>query len=441
MSTIVSKYRDIAALAELIRPDQVHADVYTDPEVFQLEQERLFTRTWQFVGHASQVPKTGDYYTTAIAGEPIIMLRQADSSVAVLLNRCAHKGTAILSERCGNTGKVLRCPYHAWSYRLDGSLLSIPLKAEYEHTRLADCPASAGLSRVTCADYHGFVFARLASEGPSFEAYAGAMLPVLDNLVDRSPEGRLKIAGGCIRTMLHCNWKMYLENVNDAVHAIATHESVVATATDLWNTRAEDTAKPLAMEQLLPFGTRLDAVREMGARVFDDGHSILGTRASLHTGYSALGEYEQALAAVHGEQKAAEVLAFAPQNAILFPSLALKCSPQILRVVRPIAIDRTVIEVWALRIEGAPDESFRRSMNYNRLVFSPMSPVAHDDIHVFETMQLALRARRNPWVSLHRLHRPDESMNAQAEHSATSEILMRNQFRAWLHWMSQPAAN
>lgn len=437
----MSRYRDNAdALAALVRPDAVHADVYTDPEIFALEQERLFTRSWQFVGHASQVPKAGDFLTLDVAGQPLALVRQADGGLAVLLNRCAHKGTTVLNGRCGNAGKILRCPYHAWSYRLDGSLLSVPLRAEYEGTGFAACESTRGLVRVASAEHHGLVFARLAAEGPSFEEAMAPMLPVLDNLADRAPAGTIAIAGGCLRSTLHCNWKIYLENVNDAVHAVATHESVVATASDLWQAQADQVAKPLAVEQLLPFGTPLEAARGMGGQVFDGGHSILGTRASLHTGYSALPGYEQALRERHGPDKASRVLAFAPQNVVLFPSLALKCSPQVLRVVRPVAVDCTVIEAWALRLDGAPDALLDRTLHYNRLVYSPMSPVAHDDIHVFETMQHALHARRQPWVSLHRQQRDGEQAGPGADHSATSEILMRNQFRAWRHWMAQAEA-
>jgi len=437
----VSKYRDDAtALTNLVRPDQVHADLYTDPEIFELEQERLFARTWQYVGHASQVPKIGDFYTTDVAGQPLVMIRQADDSVCVLVNRCAHKGTTLLSARCGNTGKVVRCPYHAWTYRLDGALISMPLRAEYEHTGFARCEASKGLTRLASADHKGFVFARTAANGPSFETYAGDMLQVLDNLVDRAPGGEVEVSGGCIRSVIRCNWKMYLENVNDAVHAIATHESVVATASDLWDAQGDHNDMPIAVEQLLPFGIKLDLVRGMGARVLPNGHSILGTKASLHSGYAALGGYEEALAVLHGADKAHRILSFAPQNAIVFPSLALKCSPQLLRVVRPVAVDCTIVEAWALSLKNAPEELLKRTLHYNRLVYSPMSPVAHDDIHVFESMQRSLRGRPNRWVSLHRLHEPTEYADADTDHSATSEILMRNQFRAWLRGMAETEA-
>src|SRR5438445_553052 len=125
--TPMAKYRDdAAALGRLVEADRVHRDVYTDPEVFQLEMERLWSRTWIYVGHASQVPNAGDFITLDIAAKPVIMVRQTDATIRVLMNRCAHQGTKVVGDLAGNAGKTFRCPYHAWTYRTDGSLNDIP---------------------------------------------------------------------------------------------------------------------------------------------------------------------------------------------------------------------------------------------------------------------------------------------------------------------------
>ena len=119
-----------------------------------------------------------------------------------------------------------------------------------------------------------------------------------------------------------------------------------------------------------------------------------------------------------------------------FPSLSVKGSPQAIRVIRPLAADRTLIEAWSFRAEGAPDVLFERSLTYNRLVFSPMSVVAHDDVHLFESIQQALRAGSNPWVSLHRDFDPAELEGGTRDVNGTNELLMRNQFRAWATFMA-----
>jgi len=131
-----------------------------------------------------------------------------------------------------------------------------------------------------------------------------------------------------------------------------------------------------------------------------------------------------------------EVLQRSPQNAILFPSLSIKSSPQAIRVIRPLAADRTLIEAWSFRVEGGPDLLLQRSLTYNRLVFSPMSMVAHDDLHLFERIQRGLRSGRNEWVSLHRDFRADELAGGAREVNGTNELLMRNQFRAWVRFMT-----
>ena len=122
------KREDIAALVE---DDRVHRDLYLSEELFELEQRHFFANTWSFVGHASQVPKAGDYVALTVAGRPLLMVRQADGAVRVLHNRCAHKGTQLVAEGPGNAGRFFRCPYHAWTYQLDGAPLAIPLKSAY----------------------------------------------------------------------------------------------------------------------------------------------------------------------------------------------------------------------------------------------------------------------------------------------------------------------
>ena len=124
------------AVAALVRGPQVHRDVYTDPEVYRLEMRHLFANAWVFVGHESQTPKKGDYYTTQIGDQPVIQVRHSDGQIYVLHNRCPHKGTKIAIDREGNTGKFFRCPYHAWSFKTNGCLLAIPLKKGYEGTGL-----------------------------------------------------------------------------------------------------------------------------------------------------------------------------------------------------------------------------------------------------------------------------------------------------------------
>jgi phenylpropionate dioxygenase-like ring-hydroxylating dioxygenase large terminal subunit len=425
------------AIRALVQDDRVHRDLYLSEELFALEQQHFFANTWNYLGHASQVPAAGDYLAVEIAGRPLLMVRQGDGGIRVLYNRCAHKGSKLVGDPCGNTGKFFRCPYHAWTYRLDGAPLGIPLKSGYEGTRLKDCESGQGIVAVKhVVVYRDFVFVKISDAGLDFESYFGDVLRAIDNLVDRSPVGRLSIEGGVLRNIIHCNWKMYLENINDTVHPMSTHESASQAASTLWQGQPADAPKPMAMEQILPFGAGYDFFDRMGARVYPNGHSVLGINFSIHSGYAQQPDYERALAKAHGAERAAEILQRSPQNSVCFPSLALKGSPQAFRVIRPLAADRTLVEAWSLRVEGAPELLFERSLMYNRLAFSPMSVVAHDDVHLFENMQQGLRGEGNDWVSLHRGFDRAEFGRATLEVNGTNEVLMRNQFRAWVRFMT-----
>ena len=424
---------DPDALRRLVEPDCVHRDVYTDPEVFQLEMERLWSRTWIYVGHASQVPDAGDYLTADIAAKPVIMMRQADGGIRVLMNRCAHKGTKVLGGASGNTGKVIRCPYHAWTYRLDGSLAMIPLKDGYAGTRMNQ----TGLARIdNVENYRGFIFVRLSEKGIGFKEFFGDSLSSIDFLADRSPEGELKIAGGCLRYLHNCNWKMFVENLNDTMHPMIAHASSAGTAKRLWEGKPAGEPTPMAVEQFVPFVNGYQFFDDMGVRVYPHGHGFSGVHFSIHSSYSSIPEYEQAMVRAYGEERAKQILGTVRHNTVYYPSLTIKGAIQSIRVARPLAADSTLIESWTFRLKGAPDSLLRRTVMYNRLINSPMSVVGHDDLHCYRSIQEGLAAPGNEWVSLHRNFDPGEIGAPERTANGTSDISMRNQFRAWSEFMA-----
>ena len=434
----MSKYRNNPdALRALVQPDRVHRDLYIDDEVFALEQEHFFANTWNYIGHDSQLPTPGDYLRAEIAGQPLMAVRQPDKSVRVMMNRCAHKGSRLVTAPCGNTGKFFRCPYHAWTYKTDGSLLAIPLKGGYEGTRLSECEASKGLTQIRHVRvYRGFIFVKLNDTGPDFGEYFGDSLSSIDNMADRSPEGELEIAGGCLRFMHQCNWKMFIENLNDTMHPMVAHESSAGTAKRMWADKPADAAKPMAIEQFVPFMSDYKFFEDMGVRVFDNGHSFSGVHYSIHSKYSAIPEYEAAMKAAYGDERAAEILAMARHNTVYYPNLTIKGAIQSIRVARPIAADKTLIESWTFRLKGAPPQLLERTCMYNRLINSPFSVVGHDDLQAYRGAQAGLHASGNEWVSLHRNFDPAEIGQKDLTTTGTSEISMRNQYRAWLKYMT-----
>jgi benzoate/toluate 1,2-dioxygenase alpha subunit len=435
----MGRYRDDPnALRALVREDCVHRDVYLSQEVFDLEMRNLWHNTWLYVGHDSQVPQAGDYYTVELARQPVIMLRDVDGHVRVMMNRCAHKGSRLLSAPHGRCeGGLLRCPYHGWTYRLDGTVRTVPMKSGYDDTGMTDATAGRGIVQIPAVvNYRGFVFARLAPKGIGFHEYFGESLTSIDNMVDRSPEGRLEVAGGVLRFMHDCNWKMYVENLNDAMHPMVAHESAAGTAKKLWAGKPDTEPKPMAIEQFLPFVNGYDFFDKMGVRIYDNGHSYTGVRFSIHSKYSALGEYERRMEQAYGAERARAILGEVRHNTVYYPNLTIKGAIQAIRVARPIAPDRTLIESWTFRLAGAPDDVLQRTLLYTRLINAPTSVVGHDDRHCYRAMQDGLTTDGNDWVSLHRDYHSAEREKIAGDYNGTSEVSMRGQYRAWARFMA-----
>jgi benzoate/toluate 1,2-dioxygenase subunit alpha len=432
------------AIAALVRETELHRDVYTDAEVFALEMEQLFSNTWVYVGHASQVPKAGDYYTTTIGDQPVVMVRHTDDSIRVLHNRCAHKGVQVAPEGSGNTGKFFRCPYHAWSYKTDGSLLAIPLKKGYDdgtpQGRLQGSEAADGMAAVGALQvYRDFVFCRLNSHGISFKEYFGESLSTIDNMVDRSPVGKLEVAGGVLRYMHRCNWKMLVDNQTDACHPMVAHESSAGTAVKVWKAAPEGTPKPMAVELFAPFVGPYEFFEKMGTRVWVNGHGHTGVADSIHAAYSPVPGYWEQMQAAYGEERAKAILGEIRHNTVYFPNIMVKGPIQTLRVFKPLAADRTLVESFTFRLVGAPDLLFERTLMYNRLINAPTSVVGHDDLEVYERAQNALRSRGREWVNLARLYDAGEAAQVNTVTNGTSEYQMRAQMRAWVRFMTPVA--
>jgi phenylpropionate dioxygenase-like ring-hydroxylating dioxygenase large terminal subunit len=426
-----------AALRALVRDQEVHRDVYVSEEVFQLEMEHMFPNSWVYVGHDSQVPNAGDYFGTTIGTQPVLLVRHTDGKVHVLHNRCPHKGTRITSETCGNTGKFFRCPYHAWSFKTDGSLLAIPLKKGYENTGFEQSHAAPGMAPVRhIRNYRGFVFAKINDGGLDFEEFFGESLSSFDNMVDRSPVGQLKVAGGVLRYMHNCNWKMLVENQTDTCHPMVAHESSAGTAVEVWKKAPPGTRKPMAVEIIAPFMSPYEFFENMGIRIWDNGHGHTGVHHSIHSDYSAVPGYFDKMTAAYGEARAKAILDENRHNTVYFPNIMIKGPIQLLRHFKPIAANKTLVESWTFQLVDAPDMLLERTLMYNRLINAPTSIVGHDDLEMYERAQEGLHSNGNEWVNLQRLYSPDEAEQTNVAINGTSEWPMRHQFRAWTKFMT-----
>ncbi|MFV0492551.1 MAG: aromatic ring-hydroxylating dioxygenase subunit alpha [Pseudorhodobacter sp.] len=427
-----------ATVERLVQPQQVHRDIYTSPEVYALEMKHLFPNSWIFIGHESQTPRKGDYITAQIGDQPLLMVRHSDNQIKVMYNRCPHKGTKIVIDKSGNTGKFFRCPYHAWSFKTDGCLLAIPLKKGYEGTGLQETEAAKGLAPVgDWHNYRGFIFARLAPDGIGFEEFFGDALSSFDNMVDRSPEGKLTVVGAPLRYMHKCNWKMLVENQTDTCHPMVAHESSAGTAVRIWEEmdKPEGTPKPPAMEIIAPFMSAYEFFENMGIRTWPNGHGHTGVHHSIHSDYSEIPGYWEAMVEAYGEERSKEILGENRHNTVYFPNIMIKGPIQQLRNFIPLGPDKTLVESWVYKLEGAPDELTARTTMYNRMINAPTSMVGHDDLEMYERAQEGLMSDGLEWVNIQRLYEEGEDFSAEAVLNGTTERQMRNQFDAWKRFM------
>jgi hypothetical protein len=258
-------------------------------------------------------------------------------------------------------------------------------------------------------------------------------------MADRSPLGRLEVAGGVLRYLHNCNWKLFVENLNDAMHPMVAHASSAGVARDLWKDQAPDAPKPMVIEQFVPFVSSYDFFDRMGVRVYEHGHSYTGVNFSIHSKYAGVPEYEARMQEAYGAERARAILGEARHNTVYYPSLTIKGAIQSIRVVRPRAVDRTLIESYTFRLAGAPDALLERTVMYTRLINAPTSVVGHDDLHCYRAIQEGLAAEGNEWVSLHRNHAGSEAAGLAGVYNGTSEIPMRGQFQAWAAAMTEIA--
>jgi phenylpropionate dioxygenase-like ring-hydroxylating dioxygenase large terminal subunit len=424
-------------VAKLVEPDRVHRTVYTDAAIFDLEMANIFEKVWTYVGHESQVPNPGDYWTTIVGRQPVILVRHQDGSVNVLYNRCPHRGNMLVGNQRGNTGKVFACSYHMWQFHTDGTLESQPIPKGYEGTRLtADQCNVKRPARV--ASYRGFVFANLSLGGPGLEEWLGPAKIAFDDMCDRAPEGQVEVVPNCFRVIQQSNWKIFLENQLDAQHPAVTHESTGRAAYEVQRElEKKNGSYPLEYHFLSAFSTtsipKWDQFKTIN---YPGGHCILTGYMGLRPRDPDTLAYEETLRKAYGEKRMEEILGVNIHHVLLYPGLSVQSPLQQLRAIRPLSVDKTLTEIWHFRLKGAPEAIYRRALGYYNLVNSPSTLVNADDLENFWKIHQGLASTGGEWVSFHRhAGNDDEAEGVITSRFGTSEAPMRNQFRAWTQYM------
>lgn len=192
--------------------------LYTDQHAFDLEVKRIFHRSWLFVAHESEIANPGDFVTTTLFGNPIIVTRDRDHRAHAFLNVCRHRGSKLVDDMSGHCS-AFRCPYHFWVYSLKGELVGIPQEQAYDGTGFEK--ENYPLVEIDCEIELGLVFVNLTKEHESLRDWLGEDL--VETMSTPLALADFNVIGSSPPQHLSVNWKVVTENARDGYHVPFVH--------------------------------------------------------------------------------------------------------------------------------------------------------------------------------------------------------------------------
>ncbi|MBH1965012.1 MAG: Rieske 2Fe-2S domain-containing protein [Comamonadaceae bacterium] len=409
---------------------RVSGRAYSDQRIFELEQERIFKKTWNFVAHESELTKPGDFKTAHIGTQPVIVTRGQDMAISVLLNRCVHRGAVVCRERSGNT-RAFVCPYHAWTYATDGRLTGITGRDD-PNGYGPDFVQPEGLQRVARVEnYLGFIFACMDADVVPLEQYlAGGAAQVLQRKLQQSPVGKIRLTGKPFVGTYEGNWKFQAENIVDGYHFMYTHKAFVNL-----QQKFGDSTGDFGVHK----GDNAAKMRLLRAR-----GNVRGSRFGHGVNQKPAAEFETLFEGPHAnyynqlsEQYGRQELEWIAGVGVacIFPNFGIIHNQ--LRVWRPIGPAMTEVTVYPYALEGVSDDYNAGMLRSHERFYGPAGYGAVDDIEVFALNQQGLGATQNDWLILERgMHNEKPLENGEIEGLPSSETVHRAFWRSWREMMS-----
>jgi len=371
---------------------RVSRAIFDDPEIFELEMRHIFEGGWVFLGLAAQIADKGDFFTTTIGRVPVLITRDTDGELHGLVNSCPHKGARVAQRLHGNA-KLHVCPYHNWSFDSAGRNRAVKAARAGCYAPAFD-QDSHDLPRLPAfASYRGFLFGSLTADVPTLPEFLGEAAKLLDMVVDQSEDGVELVPGG-VNFAFNANWKLQLENCSDAYHFTATHPSYIRIL-ERRKTAPDKTTARSVWENSQAWSEAAQGVQG-GSYSFDHGHvlnwGLIGVSDAL-----PLHESADALAARHGEAKRDWM--FNMRNLTIFPNLQIaeNASSQ-LRIIRPVAADRTEMQTWCIAPRGESATARRQRIRQYEDFFNPSGMATPDDTICYENCQRGFASRVEPWL-------------------------------------------
>ena len=396
--------------------------IFIEPEIYQQELERIFARCWLYLCHETQIPRPGDFLTTYMGEDPVLVVRDNDGRVHAFLNVCRHRGNRLCRADAGNAASFT-CAYHGWTYRNDGRLVGVPYFKEAYHGELER--DRWGLMPVAQLDnYKGLYFATFDPQAPPLRDYLGAMTWYLDTFFDRR-EGGIELIGGVHKWIMPCNWKFPAENfAGDGYHVPWSHISAVRTGSG-----GDFRVKPDAEGRALSLG---------------NGHSIMTVGPDMVADPPAaeILAYEEQILPEMKQRLGARLQLGKPIAGTVFPNFSmLRPTSRTIRVWHPRGPDKTEVWAWIFVDKAAPPEVKKALRLAGARVFGPGGTFEQDDMDNWQGCTqtargaVARRALLNYGMGLGD-ERFDEALGAWASGYRYSESNHRRFYRRWAQLMA-----
>ncbi|MBV1903019.1 MAG: Rieske 2Fe-2S domain-containing protein [Marinosulfonomonas sp.] len=377
---------DELPIGQLVRKESVHSRVYTDKKIFDREMEEIFRQGWVFIGHASEVPKKGNFIRRTMGLEEVLMVRTMDNEISVLANRCTHRGNLLCQHKKGKK-RNFACEYHGWVFDFKGNLIDVPFSDGFKG-ELADHATTAA----KVSNYRGFVFATFNTDPISLEEHLGRARFALDRASDLAPGGELDLYGGWVEHAFKSNWKMLAENNVDGYHVSFVHDSF-----------AKGIKVNYKYENVLV--TEEDKL-ECVARDLGDGHAEIDYEPTYEKPLVWLGvdpdrypEYTDAMAKAYGAEESQEIMRKGPPHTFIFPNLFI--AETAVTMVQPTGVDGVVNWHTPLYLKGAPEAVNRRILRQCEAALGPSAFLLADDATISER-QWAELENSPAWLDLSR---------------------------------------
>ena len=416
-------------------------EIFSSETIFQRELERVFAASWCFVGHTSQLARSGDFFLSRCGTEPVIVTRDERGALHVLLNTCRHRGMPACRYDAGNaTG--FTCSYHGWSYGLDGALVGVPKFKERYQGRLER--EKWGLIPARVSVFHGSIWATFDETLPSFEDYLGPDLQFYLRALLQGPDGEddgYEVIGGIVKWQVPCNWKFGAENfAGDHYHGYS-HISVERLSVGLSGKTSRHN-----------FAAVKTPRQAMSVADPQRGHTI---RASVYKSLAAYDPQEGAPDEVNDyyracherrQRRLGDKARLLIHGGVISPNTHFNSAGRTtIGLWLPLGAARTEVWRWLFVPRNAPTIVKDTLREYYLRYAGPGGMVEQDDMENWTAAQRgaeSLVARKYPFnyqlaMGLARGARPDEWLGQEV--TITEDVAEHNQRSFYAHWARRMA--